>query len=386
MTELERQQLRKPVPSQPPIEEFLPDWTSPPGDTILDQLEELEWTQQQLADRLGYSLKHTNQLIKGKVALTEDAAIRLYSVLGWSVSFWLIREAHYREHAARLDAAERLASMAPWLDKFPLKDLMDAGVLTKRRMSAKSNPQIVGELLSFFCVASPDQWRGHYGRMEVAFHRSRAGQADMGAISAWLRMGERQVEKWNGPRFDESKFIEALAEIRGLTRLAPEQAQPRLATLLRDAGVAFALVPALARTHVSGAARWLNAHRPMIQLSLDGKLNDRFWFSLFHEVAHILLHGRQKKSVFLDDPAESEATSVEEKQADAWARDFLIPPEAASALPALPRTRKAIEAFAESIGIHPGIVVGRLQQDKLLGPTSLNSLKVSVAVAPKRPG
>ncbi|MDB5821227.1 MAG: family transcriptional regulator, partial [Rhizobacter sp.] len=375
------------------------------------QIEELEWTQQQLAHRLGYSLKHTNQLIKGKVALTEDAAIRLYSVLGWSVRFWLMREAQYREHAARLDAAERLASMAPWLDTFAVKDLMDAGVLIKRRLSAKSKPQIVGELLSFFCVASPDQWLGHYGRMEVAFRRSRGSKADVGAISVWLRMGERQVEKWDGPRYDESRFVKALAEIRGLTRLAPEEAQPRLATLLREAGVAFALVPALPRTHVSGAARWLNAQRPMIQLSLYGKLNDRFWFSLFHEAAHILLHGRQKKAVFLDDPslvelksvgekllsekspgAKSprtttvEEVSIEEKEADAWAQDFLIAPEAAGALPGLARTRKAVEAFAETIGIHPGIVVGRMQRDKLLGPTALNSLKVSFEIDLRHPG
>lgn len=61
---------------------FAPDWVSPPGDTILDLM----------AERLGFSLKHVNQLIKGKVALTEDAAIRLQSVLGSSVGFWLKRE------------------------------------------------------------------------------------------------------------------------------------------------------------------------------------------------------------------------------------------------------------------------------------------------------
>ena len=66
---------------------FAPDWVSPPGDTILDLLEERDWTQQQLADRLGYSLKHVNQLIKGKVPLTDEAAIRLQNVLGASVGF-----------------------------------------------------------------------------------------------------------------------------------------------------------------------------------------------------------------------------------------------------------------------------------------------------------
>ena len=94
---------------------FAPDWVSPPGDTILDLLDEREWTQQQLADRLGYSLKHVNQLIKGKVPLTEDAAVRLQNVLGASVGFWLTREAQYRERVALSEAADRQATMVPWL-------------------------------------------------------------------------------------------------------------------------------------------------------------------------------------------------------------------------------------------------------------------------------
>ena len=81
------------LPEQGAGAAFRPDWVSPPGDTILDLLEERDWTQQQLADRLGYSLKHVNQLIKAKVPLTEDAAIRLQNVLGASVGFWLSREA-----------------------------------------------------------------------------------------------------------------------------------------------------------------------------------------------------------------------------------------------------------------------------------------------------
>ncbi|MDR3451321.1 MAG: helix-turn-helix domain-containing protein [Rhodoferax sp.] len=122
---------------------FAPDWVSPPGDTILDLLEERDWTQQQLADRLGFSLKHVNQLIKGKVALTEDAAIRLQSVLGASVGFWLTREVQYRERAAVLDAAARHTTMVPWLERFPIKELMETGALPKQRIDAKTKPELV---------------------------------------------------------------------------------------------------------------------------------------------------------------------------------------------------------------------------------------------------
>lgn len=83
---------------------FCPDWVSPLGETIIDLLEEKDWTQLELAARLGYDKKHVNQLIKSKAALTEDAALRLERVLGSTANFWLNREAKYREHLARLEA------------------------------------------------------------------------------------------------------------------------------------------------------------------------------------------------------------------------------------------------------------------------------------------
>ncbi|MES2074455.1 MAG: helix-turn-helix domain-containing protein [Pseudomonadota bacterium] len=299
---------------------LVPDWVSPPGDTILDLLEERDWTQQQLADRLGFSLKHVNQLIKGKVSLTEDAAIRLRNVLGASIGFWLTREAQYRERAALLAAAEHNAAATPWLELFPLNELMEVGALVGRRPDGKIKPEMVGELLAFFGVASPAQWEGQYASMQSVFRRSHEDQDDVAAISAWLRLGERAAEQMDTPRYNETSFRQALGQISTLTTQAPEQAGPRLRSLLNAAGVTLVVVAALPRSRVSALARWLNAHRPVIQLSL-GKSTEQFWFSLFHEAAHILLHSKQKTAVFLDDPGRDGAHSIDETEANAWARE-----------------------------------------------------------------
>ena len=80
-----------------------PDWASPPGDTIVDLMEEKGWTRIELARRLGFSARHLNQLINGSVSITNDTALRLERVLGSTVNFWLNREANYRERLARLD-------------------------------------------------------------------------------------------------------------------------------------------------------------------------------------------------------------------------------------------------------------------------------------------
>jgi HTH-type transcriptional regulator/antitoxin HigA len=361
---------------------FAPDWVSPPGESVLDIAEERGWTQAELAHRLGYTEKHVSQLINGKVPLSVDAALRLERVLGSTADFWLAREANYQKHKARLEAAERHARWAPWLDELPLKELMVFGAVPKLRADANNKPGLVEACLRFFGVASPEEWRSHYGGMQVAFRRSREEQSDVGAISAWLRLGEQQAEKLDGPKYDKARFEKALVVIRGFTREVPDVFDPKLRKLLHESGVLLVLVPAIPRAHVSGAARWLGATRPVIQLSLYGKTNDKFWFSFFHEAAHILLHANSKedkKSIFLDDPNAADIDDPQEHEANIWAGNWLIPAQNASTLPSL-RTKTAVEAFANQLGIHPGIVVGRLQHDGHIEPSWMNDLKQSFSL------
>jgi HTH-type transcriptional regulator/antitoxin HigA len=359
---------------------FAPDWVSPPGESILDMADERGWTQTELARRLGYTEKHTSLLINGKVPLSVDAAQRLERVLGSTLDFWLVLEANYRKHSARLEAAGQHAAWSAWLDELPLKDMMACGAIAKTRVDAKSKPGLVDACLRFFGVAAPEDWRAHYGSMQVAFRRTRADQSDMGAIAAWLRLGEQQAERLDGPRYDRARFEAALRTIRPLSIDSPDVFVPRMRELLHEAGVILVLVPAVPRARVSGAARWLSPTRPMIQLSLYGKSNDKFWFSFFHEAAHILLHAGSKegkKSIFLDDPNAAHADAPAEHEANAWAAECLIPAAHQPALAGL-RTKVAVKAFALEIGVHPGIVVGRLQHDRLIDPSWMNELKESL--------
>lgn len=358
---------------------FAPDWVSPPGESILDMAEERGWTQAELAERLGYTEKHVSQLMNGKVPVSVDAALRLERVLGSTLDFWLNLEANYQKHKARHEAERRNASWVSWLDELPIKELMAYGALPKLRNDAKHQPALVDACLRFFGVASPDEWRSHYVGMEVAFRRSRKAQSDIGAISAWLRLGEQQVEKQDGSKYDKARFEKALGAIRKLTIEPPEIFEPEIRRQLAEAGVALVLIPAIPRAHVSGVARWFGPSRPMMQLSLYGKTNDKFWFTFFHEAAHILLHANTKderKSVFLDDPTVSHSTDPQEHEANQWAGNFLIPDSHSHILPSL-RSKTSVEDFAHQIGLHPGIVVGRLQHDGYIPPDWMNNMKAS---------
>ena len=357
-----------------PRRSFQPDWISRPGDTIADLLEERGWSQSELAARLGYTTKHVCLLLSAKATITEDTAIRLERVLGSTTEFWLTREAQFRAQKARLESAAQYGAWADWLEKLPLRELMKSKAIPTRRIVPGESDHLIEDLLRFFGVASPDEWAGHYVAMEGSFRRSREEQSDIGAISAWLRQGEIKAERIDGPKFDRVQFLEALKRIRGLTVRPPESFEPELRRLCKESGVVLVLVPSIPRSHVSGVARWLGPHRALIQLSLYGKTNDRFWFTLFHEAAHILHHG--KREVFLDYPGNKGIDSPEEMEANRWAGDSLIPPAHAKALSHL-KSKDAVKKFARDLEVHPGIVVGRLQHDGLVPFSQMNDLKVS---------
>jgi hypothetical protein len=137
---------------------------------------------------------------------------------------------------------------------------------------------------------------------------------------------------------------------------APEVCLPKLTERCAAAGVAVVFTPEIKGAPVSGATQWLTPDKALLQLSLRYKTNDHFWFSFFHEAGHILKHGKKEK--FVEDGGDDGA---KEAEANRFAEDFLIPRERLADLQEL-RTREQILEFAGSVGIAPGIVLGRLQK------------------------
>ncbi len=177
--------------------------------------------------------------------------------------------------------------------------------------------------------------------------------------------------------YDARRFREVLQEIRSLTQQPVKDVWSTIVAKCAEAGVVVALTPAFPNTGISGATRWLSPQKAILQLSLRYKRDDQLWYSFFHEVGHILRHG--KKNLYLEQDERPEGVDKEEEEADRFAADFLIPSAALSKF-VTQHTRKFYSAkdvaqFAESLEIAPGIVVGRLQHDGCLPPSHLNNLK-----------
>lgn len=350
---------------------YQPASVTAPGETLADLLEEQGMTQSELAQRMGRPLKTINQIVNGKAAITAETALQLEKVLETPASYWLSHEANYRAHLARQQEEDDYAAWYDWLDKMPVSELKRIKALPDLRNQGETRGLLLRELLKFFGVASPTEWEAFYGQMRTAYRRSMPDRSDPYAAAAWLRLGELQSRDLACARFDRIRFTGALQRVRALTVLPPEQFEPSLRQECAASGVALILTPAIARARVSGAARWLR-NRPIIQLSLYGKTNDRFWFTFFHEACHIMQHSNQL--VFLDEAWDQDQLSQHEQEANQFAANWLIPVEYAEELPQL-KSRTAVGEFAGRIGIHPGIVVGRLQHDGLIEPSWMNDLK-----------
>ncbi len=350
---------------------FDPQWVSPPGDTILDLLEERGWPQSEFAERTAYTPKHVSLLVNGKAPITEDTAFRLERVLGGTAQFWLSREANYREAIARENERASLRRQEKWLREIPL-----AHMIRYKWVDKAPNKAIqVAECLSFFGVASVDAWRRKYAEPVAlaAFKSSSKYEKKIAATGAWLRGGEREATDRRCGQFDARTFKAELSNIRCLTNETdPKKFVPALAEACAGAGVAVVFAPAPSGCPVTGATKWLTKDKALLMLSLRYKTNDHLWFAFFHEAAHLLLHG--KKMLFLERVGGLDGKNEEE--ADAFAQDFLISPKDASALPFLAHRVAAVTAFAKKIGIAPGIVVGRMQHDGHLPRNYLNKLKV----------
>lgn len=348
---------------------FEPDWLSPPGDTIGDLLDERGWSQTEFAQRIGYTTKHVNQLIRGKAPISQETALRLERVLGSTARFWLQREAEYRETLARRTEQEQFGQNIGWLSELPLREMIGFGWVQDCRANSAAQ---VAECLGFFGVATVAAWRERYIVPLAAFRASQRFEKQPGAVAAWLRQGERRAGAIECAPFQRRKFRQVLLELRALTNESdPAVFVPRLTELCASAGVAVVIEPAAPQgCPVSGAVRWLTPETALLMLSLRYKSNDQLWFSFFHEAGHLLLHG--KRLLFLE--MEETLANDEEAEADAFARDFLIPRQRAPELQQM-RSEAAVRQFAAEIGIAPGIVVGRMQKEGWLPWSHLNGLK-----------
>lgn len=234
----------------------------------------------------------------------------------------------YDEYIARQKREKQLSSAYEWAHAFPLAKMMESGWIPM----AKTTEEKVNALLSFFQVITEKAWEDYYfnRQLKVAFRISLNNTKEPHAISAWLRQGEIQAAEKEVNKFSEKALRETIQTMKELCVRQPSDFAQVLQEECAKAGVKLVYTPCLPKAPINGSTRWIN-DVPCIQMTGMHRRNDIFWFTFFHELGHILLHG--KKDIFLED----------------------------------------IE-YADKFNVHPGIIVGRLQHEKVIPFTTHSNL------------
>ena len=185
-----------------------------------------------------------------------------------------------------------------------------------------------------------------------------------------LELASKKARDTTTIKLNRRKLERSLPALRKLTRQDPEEFTQRLSDILLDCGVVLVGLPALPNANLNGATKKFSNGSALLLLTDRNKVSDIFWFSLFHEIGHIL------QNDFSSDDGNSASYRHSEEQADQFAKDFLIRPEDYQAFVKKGKFDKSdILRFSEEIDIHPSVVLGRLQNEGILGFDRFRELK-----------
>jgi len=316
---------------------------------------------------MGMSNESVDDLLQGRLTITLSTARRLSAFLGASVEFWMARDFQYRQDSRRIHAEGQ-----DWLRRLPLGDMVRFGWL--QRPPAPSEE--LSKCLEFFAVNSVDEWRTNYAQVigMAAFRTSPSYDSRPESVVAWLRQGEIEAEGVACESWSRERFRKTLFGLRELTRVKdPRRFLPKLRDACARCGVALVVVRAPTGCRASGATRTLGSDRAVLQLSFRFLTDDQFWFTFFHEAAHLVLHTESREVLILE--GVNGDRSQQDAEANRFAGRMLIPDEYQDDLHSMPTNWRAVVRFASRIGVSPGIVVGQLQHLGRIDYSQLNRLK-----------
>ncbi|HBN55915.1 MAG TPA: addiction module antidote protein, HigA family [Lachnospiraceae bacterium] len=325
-----------------------------PGYYVKEIVEESGLTQEDFAKRLDTTPKNLSLLIRGEQNLSIDIAMKLSRMIGTTVSYWLNLQNAYDAFIAEFRSEKELEQEKETFKSLDYKYFRENFGLPD--LPRKIDEQIIA-VREFLKVATLSVFKKR--DMAVSF-RSASNEISNGNIikaNAMVQIAINKALTMDAPKYNKVKFKQAADYALSLTK-EHEEFYPLIKNAFLEAGVIFVILPNLPGSKINGATKKLEKN--VMLMVNDRRLNaDTFWFTLFHEIGHIL-HGDYGISF-------EKETGGKEEIADAFAADSLIDPEAYKKfVKEKVFTLTTIQKFADLIDRDPGIVLGRLQNDGLV--------------------
>lgn len=329
-----------------------PDMIPPvpaPAEFIRNAMVRLGITQTALAKQLG-SRGRVSELLTGKRTPSINEIKILRALLGIS--------------ADRLipSGETELTTQAQAFPRYPVGEMFKRGWLESAPRAKEKIQEVVDALCARVAVPSMC-FQGTAFRRSIDTHV----KSDPAALHAWL-LGARLTA------LNALERLGAYVDIRGNTDFlkkvvqlsAKKQGPVQAVEFLRQQGIALLVVPHLKRTHLDGGVFCVNGH-PVVVLTLRYDRLDAFWFTLLHELAHLVLgHVVPEKEDFIIDDLDAEKQEQQEQDANVLARISAIPDEIwKKNRQSLMRASVAsMYLVADELGIHPSIVAGRIRYER----------------------
>lgn len=331
---------------------------TPPGETIKEQLIDRKMSQKEFAIRMDMSEKHISRLINGEVILTTDMALRLEMVLGLPAHFWSNLENIYREKLAKVEAENSLTEDMEIAKKFPYNEMAQfKWVPEENKLENK-----VVNLRKYFEVVKLSLLEDER-LSKIKFSQFDESEKENYAILAWTQKAKLEARKMVIEPINIDRLRKNLIEIRNMTLLEPNEFCFKLSKMLGKCGIALVYLPSISQSYLHGAT-FYDGSKIVLGLTISGKDANDFWFSLFHELGHIVLG-------HLNNSHEND-----EIEADSFARDTLIPlNQWQDFIKQKQYTKDDIISFAQKEDINSGIVLDRLQKEHYVPLKSFNELK-----------
>lgn len=302
---------------------FYPEILIHPGMSLKDILESEDMTQKDLSLRTEISEKHISNIIKAKANITPETALKLEKVFWISSDYWNNLQKAYDEDLARIEERKLIENTLQQEKEIisnieVYKDLTSLWFVEDTR---KKNERL-NNLYSFFWVSSLKNILDIFKLNQLAFKKSDTLNLNRYNLACWLRAWEIKIKDNNIEDYSKKKLEEVLKKLKIMTK--DNQVDiAKIKQLLAEAWIHFSYIHWFKNVPVYGITRkykW----KPFIQISDRGKRTDTFWFALFHELAHVLLHLSKKDDIFINVDNREEDI---ETQANQWAADTLISQE-----------------------------------------------------------
>lgn len=343
-----------------------------PGYYIADIIEDMEITQAEFATRLGTNTKTLSCLINGQANISNDLAKKLSVMMGTGEEVWLNLQSVFDQRIIEIQKERDFDEQTYLARLIDYKYFVDVVGLS----ATKTTHDKIINLCKFFKVSDLRIMMTPDFLVNYRTGICSANEKNIINSRAWVQTAINFSQKIETEAYNAEKLKSFLPKLRSMTCQKPEIFFPRMRQIFAECGVAFVFLPNLKNSGVNGAVKWINEDRVVLAMNNRRLDTDIFWLSLFHEIKHVLQKKTKTTFISYSEKEMIEVNKQLEDDADVFASNYLIPPAALRKFaPSKYTTDDEIIEFAKAIGIHPGIVAGRLQHDGILAPNRYSKLK-----------